>query len=139
MAEDIHVAQTADASGLAHLPMRDEDGEIRPQFVEEISRAIHAADTASLRAVVTELHEADLGDLIAALAPEDRVSLVELTGADFDFSALNEVDDTVREEILEELEPQTVADVDKSAVAMGGGSTSSRRAPSPKATVQWSA
>jgi magnesium transporter len=42
--------------------MRDEDGEIRPQFVEEISRAIHAADTASLRAVVTELHEADLGD-----------------------------------------------------------------------------
>jgi hypothetical protein len=47
-----------------------------------------------------------------------------------DFSALNEVDDTVREEILEELEPQTAADVDKSAVAMGGGSTSSRRAPS---------
>jgi magnesium transporter len=33
---------------------------------------------------------------------------VELTGADFDFSALNEVDDTVGEEILEELEPQTV-------------------------------
>jgi magnesium transporter len=49
--------------------MRDKDGEIRPQFVEEISRAVHAADTASLRAGVTELHEADLGDLIAALAP----------------------------------------------------------------------
>jgi len=117
MAEDIHVAQTAHASGLADLPMRDEDGEIRPQFVEEISRAIHAADTASLRAVVTELREADLGDLIAALAPEDRVSVVGLTGADFDFSAPNEVDDTVREEILEELEPQTVADVDKSTEA----------------------
>jgi Mg/Co/Ni transporter MgtE len=38
--------------------------------------------------------------------------VVGLTGPDFDFSALNEVDDTVREEILEELEPQTVADVD---------------------------
>ena len=79
MAEDIHVAQTADASGLAHLPMRDEDGEIRPQFVEEISRAAYAADTASLRAVVTELHEADLGDLIAALAPRTVSSLVEPT------------------------------------------------------------
>jgi magnesium transporter len=60
--------------------------------------------------VVAELHEADLGDLIAALEPDDRVSLVELTGADFDFSALNEVDDSVREEILEELEPETVAE-----------------------------
>jgi magnesium transporter len=110
MAEDTHVAKTADASGLTDLPMRDEDGEIRQQFVEQISRAIKAGDTPSLRAVVTELHEADLGDLIAALAPEDRVSLVELTGADFDFSALNEVDDRVREEILEELEPETVAE-----------------------------
>ncbi len=59
---------------------------------------------------MAELHEADLGDLIAALEPDDRVKLVELTGADFDFSALNEVDDSVREEILEELEPQTVAE-----------------------------
>jgi len=55
---------------------------------------------------VAELHEADLGDLIEALDPEERPRLVELTGADFDFSALNEVDDTVREEILEELEPR---------------------------------
>ena len=60
--------------------------------------------------MVAELHEADLGDLIAALEPDDRVSLVEMTGTDFDFSALNEVDDTVREEILEELEPETVAE-----------------------------
>ncbi|MGA7997929.1 MAG: magnesium transporter, partial [Bradyrhizobium sp.] len=109
MAEDLDVAQTA-AAVLDRLPMRAEDGEIRPQFVEEIARAIHAADTSFLRAVVAELHEADLGDLIAALEPDDRVSLVELTGADFDFSALNEVDDSVREEILEELEPETVAE-----------------------------
>src|SRR5712664_3670967 len=110
MAEDIDAAQTADAAGLDALPMRDEDGEIRHEFVEEISRAIHAANTPWLRATVAELHEADLGDLIAALEPDDRVSLVELTGADFDFSALNEVDDAVREEILEELEPETVAE-----------------------------
>src|SRR5512141_3157049 len=109
MAEDLDVAHTAGAL-LDRLPMRAEDGEIRHEFVEEIARAIHAADTPFLRAVVAELHEADLGDLIAALAPDDRVSLVELTGTDFDFSALNEVDETVREEILEELEPETVAE-----------------------------
>src|ERR1700694_2161318 len=110
MAEDIDAAQPAVAPVLDRLAMRHEDGEIRREFVEEISRAIHGADTPFLRTVVAELHEADLGDLIAALEPDDRVSLVELTGTDFDFSALNEVDDSVREEILEELEPETVAE-----------------------------
>jgi magnesium transporter len=90
--------------------MRDENGEIRHEFVADIARAIHADNTPLLRAIVAELHEADLGDLIAALDADDRVRLVELTGTDFDFSALNEVDDTVREEILEELEPETVAE-----------------------------
>jgi len=109
MAEDLDVAKPA-VSMLDRLPMRAEDGEIRRDFVVEIASAIHAADKPFLRAVVAELHEADLGDLIAALEPDDRVSLVELTGTDFDFSALNEVDDSVREEILEELEPETVAE-----------------------------
>jgi magnesium transporter len=110
MAEPLDLAPTADASVLDRLPMRNEDGGIRPEFVEEITRCIKAQDAPFLRAVVAELHEADLGDLIAALDAEDRVSLVELTGTDFDFSALNEVDDAVREEILEELEPETVAE-----------------------------
>ena len=109
MAQDI-VASSADTSVLDRLPMREEGGEIRHEFVEAIARAIQAADAPLLRAVVGELHEADLGDLIAALEPDDRVRLVELMGADFDFSALNEVDDSVREEILEELEPATVAE-----------------------------
>jgi len=110
MAEDMDVGLSAEAAVLDRFPMRGQDGEIRPAFVEEIARRIEANDTAFLRAVVAELHEADLGDLVAALEPEDRVSLVEMTGTDFDFSALNEVDDTVREEILEELEPETVAE-----------------------------
>ncbi len=107
MAEHVDVA---DEPVLDRFPMREEGGEIRREFVEEIARAIQADDAPFLRAVVAELHEADLGDLIAALEPDDRVRLVELTGTDFHFSALNEVDDTVREEILEELEPETVAE-----------------------------
>jgi magnesium transporter len=110
MADDVDVAQPADESVLDRFPMRDDDGDLRPEFVEKISAAVQAADAAFLREIVAELHEADLGDLIEALDPEERPRLVELTGADFDFSALNEVDDTVREEILEELEPETVAE-----------------------------
>jgi magnesium transporter len=110
MAEPLDLAPSAEASVLERLPMRDEDGEIRAAFVEEITRCIKADEAPFLREVVAELHEADLGDLIAALEADDRVRLVELTGTDFDFSALNEVDTTVREEILEELEPATVAE-----------------------------
>jgi magnesium transporter len=110
MADPLDLAPSVDASVLERLPMRNEAGEIRPEFVEEITRCIKAEDAPFLREVVAELHEADLGDLIEALDAEDRVSLVELTGTHFDFSALNEVDDAVREEILEELEPETVAE-----------------------------
>lgn len=110
MDEHMDVARSATDSVLDHVPMRNEDGEIRHEFVAEIAHAIEAGDSAALRACVAELHEADLGDLIGALEPDDRVRLVELTGRDFDFSALNEVDETVREEILEELLPETVAE-----------------------------
>jgi magnesium transporter len=110
MAENMDVARPAATSALDQPPMRNPDGEISHEFVEEIAGAIRAENIPLLRAVVAELHEADLGDLIAALEPDDRVSLVELTGTDFDFSALNEVDHAVREEILEELEPETVAE-----------------------------
>jgi magnesium transporter len=109
MADDTDVAHPNE-SLLDRHPMRDDEGQIRPEFVEEIARAIRGSDATFLRAIVAELHEADLGDLIAALEPADRVKLVELTGSDFDFSALNEVDETVREEILEELEPEEVAE-----------------------------
>ena len=61
-------------------------------------------------ALAGDLHEADTGDLIEALDPELRPRFVELMGRDFDFTALTEVDDTVREEILEELPPTTVAE-----------------------------
>ena len=109
MTDDVNVAAGQDFVLDRHR-MRDQDGEIRPAFVAEISRAVQTGDATFLREIVGELHEADLGDLIEALPADERPRLVELTGADFDFSALNEVDDTVREEILEELEPETVAE-----------------------------
>ncbi|WP_441241509.1 magnesium transporter [Tardiphaga sp. 768_D3_N2_1] len=113
MADDVDLAQSVapeELSALDKMPMRNDEGDIRPEFVEAISRAVQIADTAFLKEIVGELHEADLGDLIEALDADERVPLIELTGADFDFSALNEVDDTVREELLEDLPPETVAE-----------------------------
>ena len=94
----------------APLELRGPDGEVRAEFIERIGGAIEAADTAQLRELLSDLHEADLGAVIEALDPELRPRLVELMGHDFDFTALTQVDDTVREEILEELPTETVAE-----------------------------
>src|SRR5262249_55131314 len=101
--KDVTAAASSDA-------LRDEDGAVRADFVERVAQAIATENSAALRELVGELHQADVGDLIEALDPELRPRLVELMGHDFDFSALTEVDDTVREEILEELPPEAEAE-----------------------------
>jgi magnesium transporter len=90
--------------------LRDKNGHIRPEFVELVRQAIDAGDTDALRSLVGVLHEADVGDLLEALEVDQRPRLVELLGIDFDFTALTEVDDSVRGDILEELAPETVAE-----------------------------
>src|SRR5439155_4799248 len=94
----------------APIALRAEDGTLREDYVERVAQAIQAGDAALLRELVGDLHQADVGDLIEALDPELRPRLIKLMGHDFDFSALTEVDDTVREEILDELPPETVAE-----------------------------
>ena len=90
-------------------PMRDAKGAINAKFVAQVDRAIDLGDVPALRALVGELHESDLGAVLEALEADKRPRLVELLGIHFDFTALTEVDDSVREEILEELQPRTVA------------------------------
>src|SRR5690242_570166 len=96
------------ATDVAQLP-RNKDGSIRKTFVKSVARRIEAGDASGLRGLVGDLHGSDMGALIEALEPEQRPRLVELLGIDFDFTALTEVDDAVRDEILDELPPQAVA------------------------------
>ena len=88
---------------------RGDDGAIRKRYFGNVVKAIGAADTETLRRLVGGLRESDLGAVVEALEPDQRPRLVELLGIDFDFTALTEVGDHVRDEILEELTPRTVA------------------------------
>jgi len=92
------------------LSFRDEEGELNPEFLAATADAIEASDSERLQQLVEDFHESELGDLLEALAPEHRPRLIELLGTAFDFTALTEVDEAVREEILEELETSTVAE-----------------------------
>jgi magnesium transporter len=88
--------------------LRDESGAIRADLVERVAAAIEANDKTALVDLVGDWHEADLGDLLAALDPELRPRLIELLGANFDFKALTELDQAARADILDELAPVAV-------------------------------
>jgi len=89
--------------------MRDAEGAVLEEFVARVAEAIRQDDADKLRQIAGDLHEADMGDLIEALPSDLRPRLIALLGTDFDFTALTQVDDTIREEILEELPADAVA------------------------------
>ena len=90
--------------------LRDEHGGIKAEFVAAVEAAVEAHDAARAKVLAGDLHESDLGELLEALDSDTRPRLIELMGDDFDFAALTEVDDNMREEILDELENATVAE-----------------------------
>jgi len=93
----------------ARIPFRNEEGDVSEAFVERVAEAVAHDDAAAVRALGADLHEADVGALIEHLEREERAKFIALMGADFDFAALTEVDDAIREEILEELPNATIA------------------------------
>ena len=103
----------ADPSAASSPPvavaMHDEDGNLLGAFVAVVETAINDRDADRLRDLAGDIHESDLGALIEALPAELRAELISIMGRDFDFAALTEVDDNIREDILEELPNSAVA------------------------------
>jgi magnesium transporter len=104
------IATAADPAPPEMPPFRLEPDVVNTGFVDVVTGAIIAQDSATLKTLCADLHEADLGALIEALDQDDRPRLIAMMGADFDYAALTEVDDAVREEILEELPAEAIAE-----------------------------
>ncbi len=98
------------ASGAGLPPLRDSEGHIDPAFLTAVSATLGSGDGAHLALLAGDLHEADLGDLLGVLIPVERQQFIALLGQNFDFNALTEVTDTLREEILEDLPNELIAD-----------------------------
>ncbi len=92
-----------------HADIYGDDGAVRADFLAHIGAAISDRDTLTLRKDVGHLHQSEVGDLIEALMPEQRRALIELMGSDFDFTALTEVDDAIRAEIVDALPNAQIA------------------------------
>jgi magnesium transporter len=101
--------QPPGGDGASRVDIYGEDGAVRASYLAHIGAAIADRDTLTLKTDVSELHQSEIGDLIEALQPEQRRALVGLMGADFDFTALTEVDDAIRLDIVENLPNEQIA------------------------------
>ncbi len=105
-------AKETDLPPAQDAPLTDiygEDGSIRQDFLALIGAAIADRDILFLRQKVARLHESELGDLLESLVPDQRLALVHLLGDDFDMTALTEVDEAIRLEIVDQMPNEQIA------------------------------
>ncbi|MET1410823.1 magnesium transporter [Roseibium sp. HPY-6] len=98
------------ASREPHIPVRDEEERLNPDFIAAVEEAIQADDGTSLRDLAGDLHEADTGDLLETLNADERAAFIRLLGAEFDYTALTETDEAVRLQVLEDLPNEVIAE-----------------------------
>jgi magnesium transporter len=89
----------------------DEDDRLRPDFVSEVMERVEAGDAEAARALVEPLHPADIADLFELVDSEDRRLLASALADILDGDVLAEMNEHVREELIDALEPQQVADI----------------------------
>jgi len=89
----------------------DAEDRLRPEFVDKVLNAVDAGDDETARRLVQPLHPADVADLIELAARDEREGLVKALAGIISPDVLAEMNDYVREGLLDEMEPQQVADI----------------------------
>lgn len=92
------------------LPIQAEDllG-LNPDVIRDAIVALDSDDGAAILEIVAPLHPAEIADLIEMLRGPMRTQLVELLRPKFDPEILAELDETVRDEVAEQLGTETIA------------------------------
>lgn len=89
--------------------VHDEDGALTPDFVRSVSAALADDDQKTARKLTRDLHAADLADLIEQLRRSERVDLIDKLGRTFDVESLPELEEGVRDELMDALPNQVIA------------------------------
>ena len=89
----------------------DEDDRLKPEFVTAVLDAVDEGDAEAAHALVEPLHPADIADLFE-LTPEDRRAELAAAVADLlDGDVFAEMNDYVREDLIDALDARQVADI----------------------------
>jgi magnesium transporter len=89
----------------------DGDDRLKDEFVRRVLDRLEAGDTEGVRELVEPLHPADAADLFEILDRDDRRALAASVADLLDGDVFAEMNDWVREELIDALEPHEVADI----------------------------
>ncbi len=89
----------------------DRDDRLKPEFVRAVLDAVEQGDTEGARALVEPLHPADIADLFELTPQEDRAGLAHAVSDLLDGDVFAEMNDYVREDLIDALTPTEVADL----------------------------
>ena len=109
--EKIAAALETDPLDAAASSAMDEEDRLRPEFVDRVLDAVDAGDDESARELVEPLHPADVADLIELAARDERDGLVKALAGIVDADVLAEMNEHVRETLLDALGPEEVAKI----------------------------
>lgn len=96
---------------LAADPHLDEDDQLKSAFVRQVFDAVEAGEDERVRELVSPLHPADIADLFEQAPSELRSDLAASLAGLLDGDVIAELNDHVREELIDTLDPREVADI----------------------------
>jgi magnesium transporter len=83
--------------------------ELSKEIIREIGQLISSKKNKDIKKIVDEIHYADLAEIINELEFEQRIYLIKLIDSDKTSDVLTEVDEDVRDKILETLSVKEIA------------------------------
>jgi magnesium transporter len=89
----------------------DEENRLRGEFVDAVEDALEARDEGRVYELVEPLHPADIADLLELLSHEQRLALAEAITDLMTPEVVAELNDYVRDDMMEALPPEAVADI----------------------------
>ncbi|CAN5402200.1 magnesium transporter [soil metagenome] len=89
----------------------DADDRLKPEFVRAVLDAVHDGDAEAARTLVEPLHPADIADLFELTPHEDRAALAKAITDLLDADVFAEMNDYVREDLIDALEPHEIAGI----------------------------
>ena len=81
---------------------------ITPDFLHNIRQQLNREDKVALLTTFQDVHEADIAELITLLSHDHRASFMRLVGSDIPAAVFAELDDGVRDEVVEYIDIDTL-------------------------------
>ena len=98
------------AEDLIQIDEDEDDFGLPARLFDQVLDAVEAKDAAALDALLNPLHAADIADLLEQIDTRDRKALLFLWKGGMDGEILSELDDNLREEIIQSLGPVELAE-----------------------------